>query len=240
MRAALLLILLFASSPLRAELIDFHTTNIQLLRGWDYEVGDEQRTLITFEHYNRWTYGDFFMFVDSTRLDEGSSYAYGEFSPRVSLSKVSGESLAAGPLKDFYLSGTLEKGKRDITAYLYGGAVDLDVPGFTLFRLDLYKRDNPEINGSTWQVTWVWKYPFELGGYKLLCEGFADIAGDEGSRYRANQYVVPRTLIDIGDALGGEAGRWYTGVEWQYWHNKFGRDGVTEFVPQLQIKWVFD
>ena len=38
---------------------------------------------------------------------------------------------------------------------------------------------------------------------------------------------------------GGRKGQFYAGVEWQYWHNKFGIDGVTESVAQAQLKWLF-
>lgn len=220
--------------------IEYHTSNIQLLKGWDYKLGDEGRTIATFEHFNKWMYGDFFMFVDATRFDEGGTNIFAEFSPRISLSKVTGESFAYGPVKDVYLSGTLEKGKNDIRAYLYGGAVDLAIPGFTVFQLNGYIRDNPEIFGKTWQTTIVWKAPFVISGLKFMCEGFADIAGDEGPRYHPNQFIVPRLLLDVGDATGHEEGEWFAGVEYQYWHNKFGVRGVTESVPQLQLKWVFD
>lgn len=225
----------------QAKFFEYHTSNLQLLRGEDYKFRDAKRTIATFEHYNKWLYGDFFMFVDGTRFDsDGETTAYAEFSPRVSLSKVTGRDLSVGPVKDWYLSGTYEKGRRNVEAYLYGGAVDLEVPGFKVFRLDAYVRNDPNHDGNTWQWTYVWKYPFETHGLKFMAEGFADIAGDEGSTYHANQFIVPRLLLDVGHAAGGEEGRWFAGMEYQYWHNKFGVKGVTESVPQLQVKWVFD
>ncbi len=221
-------------------LFQYHTTNIQLLEGWDYEVGEKQRTVATLEHYNQWTYGDLFFFIDGTRTASGDLSAYGEFSPRLSLSKISGRDLSVGPISDFYLSGTWEKGRNGVEAFLYGGAVNLDVPGFQLFRLDGYVRDTPGIPGQTWQGTWVWRYKFTASGLRMVCEGFADVAGDEGTTYHANQMVVPRVLVDVGDALGRQSDVLFAGIEWQYWHNKYGIDGVTESVPQLQVKWVFD
>ncbi len=56
---------------------------------------------------------------------------------------------------------------------------------------------------------------------------------------RAHQLFVLRFLLDVGEAIGQESGTFYAGVEWQYWHNKFGIDGKTESVPQVQLKWVF-
>lgn len=72
----------------------------------------------------------------------------------------------------------------------------------------------------------------------FLIEGFADFAGGEGTAV-ANQLIVPRFLLDVGDLAGIEENTLFMGVEWQYWRNKFGVAGVTESVPQLQIKWVF-
>lgn len=224
----------------RADFIEFHTTNVQLLRGWDYKVGDDKRTIITVEHYNRFKYGDFFMFVDVSQYDDGLDNIYGEFAPRISFSRVTGREFSVGPINDVYLAGMLERGKNDLRNFLYGGSVDLDVPGFKVLNISLYVRDNPHLPGQTWQVTTVWKYPIEYGDLKFMAEGFADFAGDEGPRYHANQLVVPRFLLDLGDAVGGASGKWYLGTEIQYWRNKFGIRGTTEFVPQLQIKWVFD
>lgn len=223
------------------DFIQWHTTNIQLLKGWDYEVGDKGRTIMTLEHANGWKYGDFFMFIDATRFDySGDTTAYGEFSPRISLSKVTGKDLFFGIIKDFLLSGTYEKGKAHTKAYLYGGAIDLNIPGFTFFKTHLYVRDNPNIpDDSTWQVTVSWNRPFEILNKKFLLEGFADFAGNEGETYHASQFIVPRFLMDIGHATGHQEGRLFAGIEWQYWHNKFGIDGITESAPQLQLKWVF-
>lgn len=39
--------------------------------------------------------------------------------------------------------------------------------------------------------------------------------------------------------MGGDPRRWYMGVEWEYWHHKYGVRGVTETHPQIQIKWFF-
>lgn len=72
------------------ELIEFHTENVQLLRGFDYELGDRQRTIITLEHAHRWRYGDLFVFADFTIGDDGQRGVYGEISPRLSLSRMTG------------------------------------------------------------------------------------------------------------------------------------------------------
>ena len=238
---ALVIVLLApAANAATGDFFEYHTTNIQLLKGWNYQIGPEDRSIATFEHFNRWRYGDFFMFADGTHYDKGGTNIYAEFSPRLSLGKISGQDLSFGIIKDVLISTTEEVGKHGYNANLYGGAVDLDLPGFKVASINLYRRDNPALKDTTWQTTICWKRPFEIDGVKFVTEGFADIAGREGPRYHANQFVVPRLLVDIGDLAGGKSNQMFAGIEYQYWHNKFGRDGVTESVPQLQLKWVFD
>jgi nucleoside-specific outer membrane channel protein Tsx len=235
-----ILVLSLGAVRAHAKFINWHSTNMQVLKGWNYEVGEEGRTIVTIEHANEWKYGDFFMFVDGTRFDPGKTTAYGEFAPRFSLSKITGKSFSYGVIKDILVSTMFEKSKGKTKAYLYGGAVDLNVPGFKFFRTNFLVRDNPEIQeDDTWQITLAWNSPITIAGQKFLFEGFADFAGEEGARYHENQLIVPRFLWDIGYAMGNKANKLYGGVEYSYWHNKYGIKGETESAPQLQVKWVF-
>jgi nucleoside-specific outer membrane channel protein Tsx len=219
--------------------LPWQSANIQLLRGTDYEVGEPQRTIATFEYANRWRYGDLFLFVDWTRFDSGNSTYYGEFSPRFSLSTMTGQNLSNSLIKDVLLSFTYENGKNDVRAYLYGFAIDLDVDGFRFLKTNYYLRTNPKLAEDTWQVTLAWQYPFRVDGMQWLTEGFADIAGNAGPTYQANQYIVPRLLLDIGELMELDKQRLWAGIEYSYWHNKYGIRGVTENNPQIQFKWVF-
>ena len=44
----------------------------------------------------------------------------------------------------------------------------------------------------------------------------------------------PQFALDLGGALGGNAGRLMAGIECQYWHNKLGAD-VTESAVQFLV-----
>ena len=218
-------------------LLQWHSSNLQLLHGRQYEVGADERTILTFEHANGFRYGDFFLFTDVTWPETGKTNYYGEAVLRLSLSKMTGADFSFGLVKDVFLAGSIEKARHQPINTLWGGAVDLDLPGFKFFKTHYYVRDDPDFSGTGWQVTIAWNLPFNLAGQKFLTEGFADFAGDEG-RYRQNSLIVPRLLFDLGHALNRQPDRLMVGVEWQYWHNKFGIEGVTESVPQAQIKWV--
>ncbi len=218
--------------------IQWSSSNIQVLRGSQFEVGPEERTIVTLEHANSWKYGDFFAFADLIWPDEGDATQYAEFSPRFSLSKMTGQEFKAGPIKDLSVSTTIETPKDRKARFLYGLGVDFDVPGFAYFKTNFYVRDDPALDDSTWQATLVWKKPFNIGNTKWVTEGFADFSGAEGTS-AANQFIVPRVLMDVGAASGGAKDTFFVGVEYSYWRNKFGIDGVTESNPQLQAKLVF-
>lgn len=226
-----------ADGEAEAGLVQWHSTNVQLLRGFDYKLGDDERTILTVEHANGWTYGDFMAFTDLTQSDDGRSTYYIESNLRFSLGKVTGEDFSFGPVKDVLISVALEKPKRQKFRWLGGLALDLDLPGFKFFKTNYFLRDNPQLDGETYQLTLVWNRPFDVGSAQFLFEGFADFAGSEGTS-GSNQLIVPRLLLDVGALAGGAENRLWGGVEWQYWHNKFGVRGVTESVPQLQLKWV--
>lgn len=116
-------------------------------------------------------------------------------------------------------------------------AVDFNIKGVKFFKTHLFYRDNPDLAGHTQQLTLSWNIPFKFNNIDFLIEGFTDIAGSEGQTV-ANLVVAPRILMDISSYLNINHKTLWFGIEWQYWHNKFGIDGVNESVPQLQIKYI--
>jgi nucleoside-specific outer membrane channel protein Tsx len=217
------------------------STNIQYLRGSDYEVGDDKRSIITLEHVNGWKYGDNFFFVDITNPDRkgtlSSTGYYGEISPRLSLSSLSGKKPGTGLLKDVLITTTAEIGE-GFKNYLYGLAVDLAIPNVPVFQINYYVRN--EITASTErgsQLTLVWLAPFNVGATSWLFEGFLDYAfGNDPSE--DNLLAGPRMLLDVGKFVGAE-GQLQAGIEYQYWSNKFGIKNVDENVVQTMVKWIW-
>lgn len=230
---------LFAAPALAGSAV-WSTTNVQFLYGEDFELGDSIRTTLTVEHANGWKYGDNFFFLDvenpNRNGNNSSTSLYAEFSPRLSIGKISGADLSFGPIKDLLLAGTVEMGN-GFHNYLYGLGLSLDLPKFAYFDLNVYVRNSLSQEGTTYQVTPCWALPFSLGSSNLLFEGFADIAGSEGSA-ASNIDFQPRLLVDVGNYAGAPDNLW-AGIEYIYWHNKFGVDGVDEHNPQAMVKWVF-
>ena len=93
------------------DLIQFHTTNIQALRGNHYEVGPKKRTIITLEHASGWNIGDFYTFCDfSLKRGDSDDDLYCEFTPRLSWNKITGRDVSYGILKDVLLTAQTEQG----------------------------------------------------------------------------------------------------------------------------------
>lgn len=220
----------------------FSSTNIQYLYGNDYELGDETRSIITLEHVNAWKYGDNFFFVDITNPnrigDQTGTEFYGEVSPRLSLSAISGKQLSAGIIKDVLITTTMEVGDAGsgFHNYLYGLAIDLNI--LPVAQINYYVRN--EINSATDlgnQITLVWLAPFSLGPLDMSFEGFFDYAwGNDPSE--DNIVAGPRLLVDVGKFFGAPQSL-QAGIEYQYWKNKFGIDGVNENCPQAMVKWIW-
>lgn len=214
---------------------DWSATSVWFLSGDDFELGERERTITRLEHADSWKYGDNYFFVDFTQSAE-STTSYAEYEPRLSLGKISGRELRYGPVKDVLLTGAYNVGE-DFRTYLYGMAADLELPGFAWFRFAAYGRDDDNLPGQSWQLTPAWLYPIQLGRLSFSFQGFVDYIGAEGPSAR-NLVVVPRLWWDVG-ALWGAPGHVQVGVEYFYWKNKFGVEGVDEEVLQPAIRLTF-
>lgn len=230
-----LCVFLLISTPVKAEIFEWHSTNVQILHGEGFELTDNVQTTLTLEHANSWLYGDNFFYIDYVIDVPDDTNA--EFSPRLSINKITGEDHSMGIFKDFLLAGTWEIG-RDFNALLFGFGTDLDLPGFAFFQINIYSRDNTSEDGRGWQTTWAWSRPFSIGAQGFSFDGYFDYADyEEGD---LNFFTQPQLLWDAGKGLNLTApGQAWVGLEYRYWHNKFGIDGITESAPQIMAKWVF-
>lgn len=226
---------------------DWSSTSLLLLNGSGYKnVSNNSRfdtQVLTLEHVDGWRYGSNFFFVDVTDPNSASSNFYGEFSPSLSLSKLTGKDFSFGFVKDTNLTATWEMGQVS-NAKLFGLGFDLSVPKFTVAKLNLYQRYSESIyypgkTGSAIQATIVWALPFNIASTNWLFDGFLDYALEEKDLSKTENIVSsPRLMMDAG-TLWGSPKQLYVGMEYSYWKNKYGVQGVNENVPQAAIKWTF-
>ena len=227
-----------------AQAANWSSSNVQILRGSNFELGDNTRTILTYENALGWNYGDSFFFLDVTEPTDTGTSLYAEFSPRFSLGKISGSDLSFGIVKDVMIATNLEMAENS-RATLIGIGLPLDLPGFAFADINLYVRDSDHdtfgASDNGYQITLTWKKPFSLGTTQWSFEGFFDYAfGEDGGANPKEDNIItaPRLLIDIG-SLWGTKETIEAGIEYQIWRNKFGIDGVDEDTAQLMVKWIF-
>lgn len=237
----MLLTLTVVTSSVTAKQL-WNDNSFTLLKGSDYTVpytvldkpptDDETRTVFTYEHVSGQSWGDVFLFVDRLESSDNNNETYAEFSPRLSLGKTTGTNFEFGVVTDVLIGGTAEfvstPGGLDQTHFLLGPAVDLKLPGFSYFQLNLFYRDNDSGKDSGWQLTPVWAVPFKLGALDFLYDGFADWrASTDDSAAETN--LTSQLKWDVG-ALWESPKMLYVGIEYVYWRNKFGiKDGSAPF-----------
>ena len=221
---------------------DWSSNNIQVLHGNNFKLGDKSRTLVTIEHVDGWRYGDNFFFIEFIDRNDTSTEVYGEFYPRLSWSKITGNTLPFSFIQDISLVGGLNAGnlpKADpYKAYLLGAGISFNVPHMDYLTLDVqaFKGDSVDTTGI--QVTPVWSVPFQLGSLHFLFKGYAEWQSEKATGGSSTLLTQPQLLLDVG-RLWNNPSKVYAGIEYHYWHNKFGIKGLTEKVPQAMIMATF-
>lgn len=268
---------------LAGDLLFWQDNSLSYLYGSNFQRlnfnSGEQRsqTTFTFEHASGWAWGDVFYFLDYIDADNeqarGSNYGnlevkdksdfyYMEFSPRVSLSWLTGQDLSVGPLKDIKAAFTYEKGNGGpgTENYLYGLGFDWDAPGFTYLKTNLYRvKINNHIffdhdfkasdvgNGYATQLTVAGAYPFAIGEQDFVVDGYIDWRSpskDAGTQTSVGSSI--QVKWDAGKALFGKERKLYVGTEVNMWHNKYGikpidgsTDGFDQTAVQALVKYHF-
>ncbi|TQV72819.1 hypothetical protein FLL45_15225 [Aliikangiella marina] len=211
---------------------DFSEASISYLNGKNFKVEPAKQQTFTFEYVYAKDWFDLFLFIDNKDYQPSGSNRYGEITPRFTIHTFEQQST----LKRLTFAMLLERGKNGIERNLFGVGVDLNIQGFRYFNVHLYQRDDPDIAGSGNQITTTFAYPFNIGEAPLLFDGYFDwvLNSDEQSD---NFHFNPQLKLDMKAMLEGEY-KWYIGIEYDYWTNKFGIRDTNNF-PTNQNTWSF-
>lgn len=223
------------SAPSAQAEMYWSTFSLSYLNGDHYKVGDKSRQVLTVEHASGHNWGDNFFFMDHLTSKDDTVSNYFELSPRLSLSYVTSSELSAGILKDVFIATTWEGGDA-FNNYLYGLGVALDLPGFKYFGVNFYLANN-DLWDDDEQVTFTWGVPFNIGGAEFLYDGFLDYSTSSDTNAKEMNFTS-QIKWDAGKLIGTKS-PFYIGMEYAYWNNKFGIDGVDERNPCLLVKWHF-
>ncbi|OKY25637.1 MULTISPECIES: outer membrane protein OmpK [Thalassotalea] len=200
--------------------------SVTLLKGNNYEVGDNDRTVFTFEHAAGYSWGDSFLFVDRLHSNNGDRETYIEISPRFQISSYHNTLF-----ENIYIATTAEVGD-GFTNYLVGVGTNLKVPNFLFFKTNIYHKNN-DLGDNAVQTTLSWAVP--IG--PLMYDGFLDYvtATDDAN---AQMNFTSQLKYDLAPALNIKS-KLYVGIEYVHWDNKFGIKGVDERNVNLLVKYHF-
>lgn len=208
------------------------SNNLLLLHGDGYKVSASEQTTLTVEHASGWRFGDLFFFADLTRFNDASQAEayYGEFSPRFSFSKLGNTDMRFGPVSDVLIASIVEFGTGDVEGLLIGPGVNLEIPGFDFFQLNLYRRFIfNDRDGEVLQLTPAWRLATPFLGSDLVFEGYIDWNFTSDGNYRKNFHFNPRLKYDVGGLLADRRGAFFVGAEYSYWTNKYGIPDTPQF-----------
>lgn len=204
--------------------------SVTYLNGSNYLVGDSDRQVVTFEYTSGTTWGDHFMFIDRLESSNGELETYGEFTPRIKVKEFDGF------VQNIYFAPSIEMSKF-ATNYLVGLGTDLVIPNFDYFKVSAYLRNNDNADNS-FQTTLCWGVPIGLFYY----DGFIDYATghdkDDGTQAETQMNFTSQFKYDIAPHIGYDS-KFFVGIEYVFWNNKFGIDGIDERNVNLLAKFHF-
>lgn len=239
---------LILAGTIAASASDWSVTDVQILYGSGYEFGSNgpgntNISTLTIQHASGWKYGDNYAYFDMRKESNGNGNTdiFGEYSPRLSLGKISGSDLSFGFIKDVLISGGVDMGT-NFFATKYGIGLDLAIPGFDWFRLDTHVYDISKGGSGTqkasYQITPAWSMTFDIGKAKFDFTGFIDFTGPSGGNSKFQILAQPQLRLDVGNFFE-VPGSLYVGIEVQIYDNKFGVEGVNETIPQFLMVYKF-
>lgn len=234
----------------------FSASNLTVRYGANFtEPGiaeDVPKNIFTFENAaagRRWSS---YLFVDVLRswseADANAKEVYGEWYPTLSVRGLGGKEPWKGLLRDVGLTVGLNTGTRSTGpspfAVLPGLTFNLNVPGFDFFSVGTFlyidrgrfQGQPTDCSANTYQITPSWSLPIKVGASTLKVNGFVDFTGRHAN-CEAQILTTPRVMLDLS-AYWQKPGKLYAGVDWVYWHNKYGIWGLTDNLLLPVLLWV--
>lgn len=207
-----------------------------LTQGHHFKVDPAEQNALTLEHTSALSTGDSFAFIEASQYPhvDRSAGLYGEVAIRWSHNKIASTPITFGPITDVLLTTNLEFGSETAEMLLLGPSIDLLIPGFDFFQLSLTRREslNSVVNTSSegWQLTPSFSLTWPAGRSEVVLDGFIDwvFATDE-SGYSKNLQINPQLKYNLGKLLHRPDTRFYVGLEYYFWSNKFGIANTAAF-----------
>jgi len=224
----------------------FSVSNFNVRYGGNFEEPgiseDVPKSIFTFENTAGGRLWSSYLFVDVLRswsdADANAKEVYGEWYPTLSLRALSGRERSKGILADVGLTVGLNTGVRSTGpspfAVLPGLTFSLNLPGFSFFAVNTvayidrgrFQGQPTDCTATAFQVTPSWSLPIRAGRTSLKVNGFADFT-TRHANCAAQVLTTPRVMLDLS-AYWRKPGVLFVGVDWLYWHNKYGISGLSD------------
>jgi len=205
--------------------------SLTYLKGSNYELGDNDQQIFTFEYASSSTWGDMFLFMDRIEASNGENSTYSEISPHIHMLAFN-----FGFVENLYFAPAAEFGPE--TNWLTGLGTDLIIPYFQYAKLSLYHKNNGDGDNSA-QLTLSWAIPLDQN---VLIDGFIDVMGsyqkNNGSTYASSLNATSQIKYNLSGYLGLDTPL-YVGIEYVHWNSKYGVAGVDERNVNALIKYHF-
>ncbi|MBN2091387.1 hypothetical protein JW964_17375 [candidate division KSB1 bacterium] len=245
-KLSLVLVLILSTQTVFAE--EFSNTNIQFLYGqgfndryYGFNTQNEKMSVMTLEHFGTWALGDNFFFIDflhgdfvdfNGNLIGQKNIIYGEWLTRLSLPRLINQKWKMGFVQDIYLAAQMDRGGDGFWANMVGTGLDLKIPGFDSFGLNLlYRKDR--FSQPTFQITPVWSTSKAFKSVAFYFEGYFDVNGTDFDGIDINGQ--PQLLLGFNFERLKLLNNCKMGIEWYFHRN----DRISVQVPQIVLKWIW-
>ena len=223
----------------------FSYTELQLHADWGRQPVDSDIWTATFEHFSKWKYGDNFFFLDIEGKPDMKTEAdalYFEYAPRFSLDKIfRTKILPTKYLGELYGTVQYNDSDRDFInrVWLYGISLDFaGQPNFGFSNLHFLVREE-ETQDTSYQLTFAWGQPFNLGNWNFSFNGFADYWKDNEKHVFLTE---PQFRLSLSNFFGKDnfLANVSIGTEIEISKDFFGKDYGWEINPTVFILFPFE
>ena len=231
------------------------------------------KEIIALTNVTGFKYGTTFVNIDFLQSDHndpgggiagnaGAQEVYGVFRGTFDLGKITGAKLAMGPIRGYAITAGFDiNTKNDGYAskkrmVVFGPTVEMEVPGFLNLSVLLFDESNAPAaiqrryhykNHATFEADWgigIGDLPLSFNGYALFIT--AKGKDEFGAQTAPESHIDADLMLDAGSLAGLSKKTWLVGVEYEYWHNKFGNnakgpagEGATASTPMVRVEYHF-
>ncbi|MBC7454884.1 MAG: outer envelope protein [Massilia sp.] len=276
-----IMVALFAASSCAVHAADWSDTSMSYRYGTQFAEPfnnqDITKSIVNFSNVSGYKFGKNFVSVDfllSSEVDPssagaatGAHEAYVVYRHTLDLGKISGKSMAFGPVRGVGMTFGFDANSKTDAGYnskkrmlVAGPTLMFDVPGFLDASVLLLSESNAPYNTFSRSgtpryhyknhamLTAAWGIPFNIG-LPLSFEGYANYIGSKGhdefgGDTRPETNIDMQIMYDLSAAVGAGKNTFKVGVEYQYWKNKFGNSsvnnpGATAKTPMIRAEYHF-